>query len=940
MEESQSIKIKALQRTVEIIKSMPVWNFFEEFRADLKLLDHNLTSYLAKLDQEIDEFQKLPEINLTGKPKILQYNPAVNDQDLVSLSLRKTRDGYDIVRKEDRKQPDAIDRAKDDPTRLEGIEILEERVEREDEVFASLGSKKPWIRCKVRYVQCRQTDVGPLMLIRVATLQPQNGETIVFDATKYAIALTKNLGDKLKPTKRVIAGITESKLMPGIIGNEPVEANKFRYLVLMDGGSASYFHPKQIYPILGQSTLPWADSRHLSDFTSSNDLNIAYTRYFFSLYPRRHILDAPVGAQLELMRDGSFVSAKIVDIDCDIIRVLYRDGSEESVYRGSPRLMKKEEVVSKQLSNVRVVHDFFPKIIFLAHEYFTAGQRALNEDYYRYTRNTNGSVVVGREARAKKSTAKNGNSNSVRIKLVQPIPNEDRVSREILTKDEMRSSNHKCDPGCLEVPGLKTEAKVLDIDKEFMDVSDLKVPLLLGWKRQLRRTVKSGNKCQTVIVYQSPCGKYFQEAHVIRRHLFQVESKLDIDYFSFDRELDLNRPVRDLRAMYYIPNIAIDSDTNTPSERKCISLMNVVSEERLPHDFKYAGVSFPHSALRRKNFSFNTDFKSGCDCDNDCMTRASCACHRLNEQSAGKIAYQRGQVDTQCQYNHKRLPHQVSTGIFECNSLCKCSSKCSNRVVQNGIRARLQVHKTLNKGWGVITLDDIPPGAFICTYAAELLDDADQYGDSDMYYADLDYITVNEAQKLGDNDSDNSDEGLGILSDDEDNVTSKRKASSSDGSGSSRESDSSSISSLEQNDVMLVDDIPGSGNHSKSRYPKRKNQKPQQNPAKNNRNARNSRNNNFRRIHDLLGSHDFTLDARVQGNVGRFFNHSCDPNSHCQTVFIETHDLRFPVVAFFSNKLIKALDEITWNYNYKMGAIEGRRIDCHCGASNCKGRIL
>ena len=52
--------------------------------------------------------------------------------------------------------------------------------------------------------------------------------------------------------------------------------------------------------------------------------------------------------------------------------------------------------------------------------------------------------------------------------------------------------------------------------------------------------------------------------------------------------------------------------------------------------------------------------------------------------------------------------------------------------------------KTKHSGWGIRALDDIPQGAFICTYAGKLY--TDQEGDEkgkafgDNYFADLDLI--------------------------------------------------------------------------------------------------------------------------------------------------------------------------------------------------------
>merc|ERR1712105_423065 len=76
-------------------------------------------------------------------------------------------------------------------------------------------------------------------------------------------------------------------------------------------------------------------------------------------------------------------------------------------------------------------------------------------------------------------------------------------------------------------------------------------------------------------------------------------------------------------------------------------------------------------------------------------------------------------------------------------------------------------------------------------------------------------------------------------------------------------------------------------------------------------------------------SNTFIIDAMKTGNVGRFLNHSCDPNIFVQNIFQETHDLRFPTVAFFTCKFVKAGEELCWNYNYEVDSVPGRRIDCH-----------
>ncbi|XP_055282096.1 histone-lysine N-methyltransferase SETDB2 isoform X2 [Moschus berezovskii] len=84
----------------------------------------------------------------------------------------------------------------------------------------------------------------------------------------------------------------------------------------------------------------------------------------------------------------------------------------------------------------------------------------------------------------------------------------------------------------------------------------------------------------------------------------------------------------------------------------------------------------------------------------------------------------------------------------------------------------------------------------------------------------------------------------------------------------------------------------------------------------------------------------FLLDATKEGNVGRFLNHSCCPNLLVQNVFVETHDRNFPLVAFFTNRYVKARTELTWDYGYEAGTIPEKEILCQCGVNKCRKKIL
>lgn len=84
----------------------------------------------------------------------------------------------------------------------------------------------------------------------------------------------------------------------------------------------------------------------------------------------------------------------------------------------------------------------------------------------------------------------------------------------------------------------------------------------------------------------------------------------------------------------------------------------------------------------------------------------------------------------------------------------------------------------------------------------------------------------------------------------------------------------------------------------------------------------------------------YIMDAKTSGNIGRYLNHSCSPNTFVQNVFVDTHDLRFPWVSFFALHYIQAGTELTWDYSYDIGSVPGKKMKCHCESNYCRGRLL
>ncbi|RLM85880.1 histone-lysine N-methyltransferase ASHH3-like isoform X1 [Panicum miliaceum] len=76
-------------------------------------------------------------------------------------------------------------------------------------------------------------------------------------------------------------------------------------------------------------------------------------------------------------------------------------------------------------------------------------------------------------------------------------------------------------------------------------------------------------------------------------------------------------------------------------------------------------------------------------------------------------------------------------------------------------------------------------------------------------------------------------------------------------------------------------------------------------------------------------SSNMVIDATDKGNMSRFINHSCEPNTEMQkwTVDGETR------VGIFALRDIKKGEELTYDYKFvQFGADQ----DCHCGSSNCR----
>uniref|UniRef100_A0A8C3A4Y6 Euchromatic histone-lysine N-methyltransferase 1a n=1 Tax=Cyclopterus lumpus TaxID=8103 RepID=A0A8C3A4Y6_CYCLU len=251
----------------------------------------------------------------------------------------------------------------------------------------------------------------------------------------------------------------------------------------------------------------------------------------------------------------------------------------------------------------------------------------------------------------------------------------------------------------------------------------------------------------------------------------------------------------------------LSRDISRGYEAVPITCVNGVDSEPSPDNFKYIPDNCVTSPL---NIDRDITHLQHCSCTDDCSS-STCMC---------------GQLSLQCWYDSvsSHFCQREPPVLFECNHACSCWRTCRNRVVQNGLRARLQLFRTQKMGWGVRAMQDIPQGTFICEYVGEIITDA-------------------EADK--------------------------------------RENDSF-LFTLENK----VGDV-------------------------------------------------HCIDARLFGNIGRFINHLCEPNLLAVRVFTMHQDLRFPRIAFFSSKSIKAGDQIGFDYGDHYWRVKSKYFSCQCGSFKC-----
>lgn len=478
---------------------------------------------------------------------------------------------------------------------------------------------------------------------------------------------------------------------------------------------------------------------------------------------------------------------------------------------------------------------------------------------------------------------------------------------------------HVCCPTCL--PGLPSMPQCTTL---FWGQNPLKIPLLCGFRR-LREGAEPVGEDGGDVTYRAPCGWSLRNHDDVMKFLLVTDSYdiLQADFFTFNPSVQLDPP----------PGLPgprhPELDLSRGAEPTPVELVGADGGLR-PADFRYRKERWPHGCFLSRGATL---FSVCCDCVDGCSDTQRCAC----------VAMTRGGRH----YQHQRLMEPVPSGLYECGPWCGCDrAHCQNRLVQRGIRLRLQVFHTDGRGWGVRCRDDVDRGTFVCIYAGVILQRIQSPVEAPppkLTRADLpsddevEVVTEWLAPPVLEGWSNAppatampplhvpviqrpSEPNPALL--DRDKIQTVLV-------GGPELSSPSSGSSLRLGDMAAV----------RGRVAETPPLRCGVNAGKAVAVTTNGTESGLKRA--PKAEDVYFVDATREGNVGRFINHSCEPNLFVQNVFTDSHDPAFPLIAFFTNRALKAGSELLWDYSADShhSSAQKQEVPCLCRSDGCRGRF-
>ncbi|XP_023214886.1 histone-lysine N-methyltransferase SETDB1-like [Centruroides sculpturatus] len=549
----------------------------------------------------------------------------------------------------------------------------------------------------------------------------------------------------------------------GIVAEPPKVMNNYRYLVFFDNGHAQYVKHAEIHLVCDASKEVWEDIH-----PDSKD----FIKGYLLQYPERPMVKLQKGQIVNTEYNGAWLSAHVKEVDASLVKLEFENNHMEWIYRGSTRLaplyIELATAQANRLTGKFRRHNLVAK---RPHQPYVEYTRGIDEPIARPTGNLVNfrkqqkeqisnfqlSDIPSRPQVAKKQTggcipnqniessARIAKKSTTQERLLYNLMNEEnrddydsnilqsqlghREIHMISIGKRAKFQPHKCSVVC--------NGDKVNEPSKYRGKNPLQIPILCGWERQV---TKHRAGCRRVVFYVTPCRRRLRSIKEVNHYLWKTKSKLTIDLFCFDSCVHTFSEFSPSRILAYIPDITYGK------EDVSVSCVNSLYKEFPPYVL-YSNVRFPAKGVQ---LNLDQEFLCGCDCEDNCQDRDRCQCQQLTINATEALPS--GRIPD-AGYKFRRLKEPLITGIYECNSKCKCGPSCMNRVAQNGLQVRLQLFRTERKGWGIRCLDDIPQGMFICIYAGQLLteqganEDGHQYGDE--YLAELDHIEVVERLKEG-----------------------------------------------------------------------------------------------------------------------------------------------------------------------------------------------
>lgn len=176
----------------------------------------------------------------------------------------------------------------------------------------------------------------------------------------------------------------------------------------------------------------------------------------------------------------------------------------------------------------------------------------------------------------------------------------------------------------------------------------------------------------------------------------QLAYKKSLKWYLASIALDGFRQQQLLRLKYW------ELDINVMSLGYNVRVENNADLEWPPDSFVYTSKYVPFGDI-----TIPDDPPIGCMCKKNCISSDDCC----NEMSGYSAVYDA----------NKNITVAPGYPVFECNTKCKCTSSCRNRVVQLGSKVSVCIYKTRTYGWGVKTNQNIKKGQFVSTYVGEII---------------------------------------------------------------------------------------------------------------------------------------------------------------------------------------------------------------------------